>query len=40
VENYEFLFHPFWYASEKFRDRAQEYLKDIDLEKLNREEIW
>lgn len=40
VENFDFLFSPFWYASEQFREKAQEYLSDIDLGKLNKEELW
>jgi hypothetical protein len=40
VDNFEFLFISFWQNSEKFREKAEEYLGDIDLGKLHKEELW
>lgn len=42
VDNYEFLFVPFWSNSEMFREKAQEYLRITDLSGAtrNREELW
>jgi hypothetical protein len=42
VDNFEFLFIPFYENSEKFRDHTREYLGDIDLSGVsrNKEKIW
>jgi hypothetical protein len=42
VENFEFLFLPFWKNSEMFKEKAREYLGDIDLSRVTRskENIW
>lgn len=43
VENFEFLFYPFWKESEKFREKAKMMINDPEIDLLNRradEELW
>lgn len=42
VDNFEFLFLPFWKESEIFRQKANEYLEDVNLSRVtrNKEELW
>lgn len=43
VENFEFLFLPFWKSSEKFREKAPIMIENLDMsdyERRNDEELW
>jgi hypothetical protein len=42
VENFDFLFLPFWYNSEKFREKAKIAIKDLDVSKfkIDKESLW
>jgi hypothetical protein len=40
VENFDFLFFPFYMNSEMFREKAKTMIADIDLGKLSKEELW